>query len=647
MGLEELQKELYKKDTHLPEQKPGIFQPEYEEPNPNAFGGRAPGDIEEWQRRWRSEELSPKRVFFTSKLKWYVFWSGLGMGVAVILFFVVWGSWAFRSFDKSKVELEIDIPKTIESGEKVPIFVNYVNNNRTALNDVKLYLEYPSDSLPLGEGFAEPIYFFAKNVNIGNVAPREKGRLEFPTIIFGFLDERKEIKIRFTYTPVNFASSFENEYSQILTIKKIPLSVNWNFTEEAVSGQAFEAKLSLTNTSLNDFYNLRINIEYPPGFTFNGAEPAPSEGQNTWDFARIASNNEQDIIIRGRLVGMPQQSQSLKARLGILRENNGIREFILYDEIKTSTKIIASPLFVFQSVPSLEDEAVEPGEVLNFQIDYKNTTNVGIEKVELTVNLSGNVLDFTTLDIERGSFDTLKNAISWKSGEAPELNILSPGEDGKLNFSIRLKKSLPIEKFSDKNFTITSVARVSSQNVPVSLIGADIAGEHTLIFKVNSQIKLRQKGYYFESPISNSGPIPPKVGETTTYNIIWQMVNSSNDIENVKVESYLPAYVSWQGQIEPKGANVFYDSQTRKIAWEVGKLAAHTGILYPVKQVAFQIGLTPALSHLGEIIDLIGEAQISGKDAFTGKILQDFSPVIMTDLRDDPRITSEQGKVTQ
>lgn len=647
MALEELQKELYKKDAHLPQQKPGIFQPERRWSDSDALGGQTPGDHQEWQQGWRSEEPPPKRVFFTPKLKKYLLRGGIGIGAAIVIFFIVWGGWAFRSFDKSRVELEIDIPKTIESGEKVPIIINYINNNRTAFTDAELYLEYPPDSLPLGEGFTKPVYSFTKKVNIGSVASREKGKLEFPAIIFGSLGEEKEVKIRFVYTPVNFASSFENEYSKILTVNKIPLSLNWNFTKEAVSGQTFEAKLFLINNSLNDFYNLRINAEYPPGFTFDGAEPAPSEGQNTWDFAKIASNSEQTIILRGHLIGSSEQNQSFKARLGILRENNGVRSFILYDEIKTSAKIIMPPLFILQSASGLKDDIVEPGDVLNFRINYKNTMNVSIEKAEVAVNLSGSALDFTTLEIEKGSFDTLKNIISWRGGEAPELNILSPGEDGTLNFTIRLKKLLPIEKFSDKNFTITSVARISSQSVSAPLIGTDITGEHSLTLKVSSQIELRQKGYYFESPISNSGPIPPKVGETTTYNIIWQITDSSNDIENVKIESYLPAYVSWQGQIEPKGANISYDSQTGKIVWNVGKLAAHTGILYPVKQVAFQIGLTPALNHLGKIIDLIGEAQISGQDDFTGKILQDFSPVIMTDIRDDPRINHGQGVITQ
>ena len=188
-----------------------------------------------------------------------------------------------------------------------------------------------------------------------------------------------------------------------------------------------------------------------------------------------------------------------------------------------------------------------------------------------------------------------------------------------------VKKPLPIKVFSDKNFLIKSTARIDSLNVPVSLIGTSIKGESSLVFKVNSHIDLRQKGYYFESLISNYGPIPPKVGEKTTYNIIWQIANSSNDIEDVKVESYIPAYVSWEGQIEPNGANIFYDHETRKIIWNIGKLPAQTGVLYPLKQVVFQIGLVPSLSHSGKNLDLIGEASVSGKDAFTEEQLQDFS----------------------
>ena len=636
MSLKDLHEEIYKEKPDLPEQKPGVFRPEKE--------GRYQYNEESG---WRPEKSQKQDGLSFGKFKKYFLWGGIGVAIIGIILFFLWGRLAFRSFDKSRLAVEITALKTIESGEKISISVSYINKNRVALKDVKLSLEYPGDSLPLGENFSEPTHSFVKTVDLGIIEAEEKGKLEFPVIVFGAAGETKEIKAKFVYMPENFASTFENEYIQNILIEKIPISLGWQMPEEIVSGQNFEAKLTITNSSANDFYNARINIEYPADFIFENSDPLPSKDKNAWDFKKLDARAEKTIIIKGKIFGNSKEIKPFNSKLGIIREVRGTKEFVLYDEFRKAVTITTSPLFISQTVKDAPDNIVDAGKTLNFAISYKNTTNVGIEKVEISVELEGEALDFAHLKIERGSFDSFQKMISWKAGEISELAVLSPNEEGAVKFSIPVKKALPIKTFSDKNFLIKSVARINSLNVPISLAGTSIKGENSLIFKVNGRIDLWQKGYYFESPISNYGPIPPKVGEKTTYNIIWQIANSSNDIEDVKVESYIPAYVSWEGQIEPNGANIFYDHETRKITWNIGKLPAQTGILYPLKQVAFQIGLVPSLNHMGKVLDLIGEANISGKDAFTGKQLQNFSPVIMTDLPDDPFVGLQKGKVTQ
>lgn len=636
MSLGDLREEIYKEKPDLPEKGPGVFRPEKNDRH--EYDGIS---------EWRSEESRNNNGLSFGKIKKYFLYGGIGFAVAGIVLFFWWGRLAFKSFDKSRLEVEITVSKTAESGGKVPISISYMNKNRVAIKDVKLSLEYPNDSLPLGENFSEPVHSFIKNMDLGIIEPGERGKLEFPVIVFGAAGERKEIKAKFVYTPENFASVFENEYTQNFLIEKVPISLDWQMPDKIVSGQNFEAKLAITNSSANDFYNIRINIEYPVDFVFESSDPSSSLDKNIWDFKKMDARTEKSITVKGKIFGNSSEIKPFNFKLGIVRDVSGIKEFVVYDELQKSVSITTSPLFVSQAAKNASGNIVNAGEILDFSISYKNTANVGIEKVEISVELEGTALDFAHLKIERGSFDSFKNIISWKAGEIPGLAVLSPGQEGRVGFSIPVKKPLPIKLFSDKNFLIKSTARIDSLNVPVSLIGTSIKGENSLIFKVNSDIDLRQKGYYFESPISNYGPIPPKVGEKTTYNIIWQIANSSNDIEDVKIESYIPAYVSWEGQIEPSGANIFYDYETRKITWNIGKLPAQTGVLYPLKQVVFQIGLMPYLNHSGKILDLIGEASVSGRDAFTGQRLQDFSAVIMTDLPDDPFVDLQEGTIVQ
>jgi len=147
--------------------------------------------------------------------------------------------------------------------------------------------------------------------------------------------------------------------------------------------------------------------------------------------------------------------------------------------------------------------------------------------------------------------------------------------------------------------------------------------------------------------LSNSGPIPPKVGETTSYTIYWQVTNASNDAEDIRVEAVLPAHVTWLNKYKPASANLKYDTLNRKITWEIGRLPAGTGVITPVNYIAFQIGLTPSAPQINQVVELIKSSVIKGKDSFTNTNLESSDASINSDLPDDPTMGWEKGRVAQ
>ena len=111
------------------------------------------------------------------------------------------------------------------------------------------------------------------------------------------------------------------------------------------------------------------------------------------------------------------------------------------------------------------------------------------------------------------------------------------------------------------------------------------------------------------------------------------------------LKAYLPPYVRWLNKFEPSQTDVKYDSSTGKITWKIGRLAANTGILSLSKNLVFQIGFIPGSDQVGSVVELVKNAVISGKDSFTGAMLENSAPAIKTDLPDDPTIQFEQWKV--
>ena len=163
--------------------------------------------------------------------------------------------------------------------------------------------------------------------------------------------------------------------------------------------------------------------------------------------------------------------------------------------------------------------------------------------------------------------------------------------------------------------------------------------------KINSRLEISQKGFFQDEIFGNSGPLPPKVGESTTYTVIWQAKNYYNDVKNVKIKATLSPGVKLTGRISPENSRLTFDSQSKEIIWEIGDLQAGTGKITPAPNVAFQISFTPDFSQRGLIPLLVSQAKIIGEDYWTGENLEVTSPAIDTALPDDPTVNEEMGRV--
>jgi hypothetical protein len=187
--------------------------------------------------------------------------------------------------------------------------------------------------------------------------------------------------------------------------------------------------------------------------------------------------------------------------------------------------------------------------------------------------------------------------------------------------------------------------------VPAKFALKELKIEDKLICKINSQLDLETKAYYYEpqSGIENSGPIPPRVDRLTTYTVHWQITNSSNDLEDVRVWATLPQGISWSDRYinEVPDSELYYNERTKQVSWEIDKVPAGTGVIFSTYELIFQIGLTPSITQLGRRPVLINDSWIEAKDTFTEIVLEDTDREVNTSLPDDPKIGSYGGKVVE
>lgn len=622
MKLDELKKKIYKPETEFEERLkfPETFRSEKK---------REKVQSEEWEEIKEREKI-------TAKHKKYI---KIGMIVATVVFLCVAGFLFWRgavSFDKEKVDFEIRGPENAVSGDEVKYFVKYKNNTKLELKNMEMVFYYPENSISInGEDLVE-------SIDLPNLAIGEENQIELPARIIGLKGETKIVRAELSYQPDKISSRFCNEADFSSVIISVPLIINFNLPEKLVSGQPFDFSLVYSNQAEITFDDLQIRIDYPAGFSFETSSPVPAEESGIWSLKKLISGEQGKILIRGNIQGEQNETKLFKAQLGLLK--NG--EFVAYAETADAFQITISPLFVSQEVNGSVDYIAQAGKKLNYQITYQNTTNVGIKNVNITSKLKDKVLDFTELDMSNeGSFDGATQTITWNASNLPALEYLAPRQEGIIEFSIKVKDSLPVSSYTDKNFEIINTVKIDSLETPLSLKDIQIEGQSELITKVASQLSIQAQGYYNDDLIPNSGPIPPKVGQATTYTLKWRLINAGNDLNEVRVEAYLPPHVQWLSNFSPSNANLKYSPQTGKLVWNVGNLSSSAGVLSPVEQVAFQVSITPSLAHLNSLVELIGQSEVIAQDNFVNLRLIEEDNEIDTDLPDDLNIDRKEGMV--
>ena len=542
-------------------------------------------------------------------------------------------------FDVREVKVFIYGPENISTGDEVSFSIVYKNDSNVVLRDAELIFEWPERSvLSIDE---VPAGSLSVKYDFGTIVPFQEKTAVMKGRIFGLRGEEKVVKASFSYRPENTDSAFEDSVTASVKIAATPLAVKLNVPDQAVSGKELSLLLEYQNQSDADFSDMSVKLLYPSGFNFVSADPAPTSENNIWKLGDIKGRTNGLIKINGSFSGAQGEVKSMYAEIG---QFDGNDQFISYAGTESRTGLASSALVVFQTVNDSRDYATNPGTVLRYKIRYKNTTNYQISNAVILAEIDEKYVNIKSLNISWGAFDARTNSIIWNSIGVPDLAVLDPKEEGDVSFSINVKPVFLPKDFSDKNLTIVSAAKITSATPPEQLAGLPIEGEDRLEAKINTQFSFNEKAYYQDGVIQNSGPVPPKVGERTTYAISWQLTTTINDVDDLEVIAVIPPTVEWTGVVSPADADIKYNPENGEVKWRAGKVLAGTGIFMPVRKVDFQVAFTPALVHVGDLINLLSNAVLKGTDSFTGMKIERTASQVNSDLLN---ALKEGGRVMQ
>jgi len=625
MSLYDIKNKLYKKDAD-----PDLSGHDISEYDPDASPARensAGENSDLWAQRKKGLSDQQKKQL---KL------AGMVAGGLAVIGLLIAGALWYRasSFSEERVTVEIVGVKDSESGKLLTYEILVKNNNRAKLQNTTLKMSYPENFKPQDNPNFTAQTPTTGTFSLGEIVSHGEKRIVFNARMYSPRGSLMYLKADLSYQPSTLSSQFISGAQLGINVNTTPISLEIVAPQNVSSGDEVNYLVNYKNIGEQPIEGLRIQAEYPGGFIFSKSEPAVFEGNSTWYIGSLSPGESGKVVITGKLEGGAAEVKNVKVVIGAMDKG----KFVSYNEEDADTKIVASPLVIFQTVNDVTSFNARSGEMLRFEINYKNNGKVGLRDSIVTASIDSPVLDYTTLDMDGGLYDSSTKTIMWKASDYPELANLQPNQGGVIKFSIKVNNVLPITSTKDKNFVISSLAKIDSPDVPTPISMNKIIAGNKLDIKLNSKLFLDVRGYYTDPNITNFGPVPPQVDQETTYTIHWIASNINNDISDAKVEAVLPTSVVMTGAKFPQDANITYNERNNSISWTIGNMPAGTGVISSPKEVSFQVKIKPSINQVGQMVDLVGESTFTAKDLFTGDNLTSVFEKKTTELREDASI---------
>ena len=549
-------------------------------------------------------------------------------GFLIIIAIVAGGAffyqnWQENSYSKEDLKLEILGPSEITLGQETEYIVKYKNTGNFQLNNPEFIFEPPEQALKDGAFIERQVFGIDQ---LGEVIyPGQEKVFRFKMRLMGEAEDVKIIKASLSYQPQDIKARYESSSSITTKISSVPITLEFDLPSKAAAGKQFIFRINYFSNVDYLLTDLRCEVEYPFGFEFIKSSPK-SVDKADWVIPVLNKSDGGRIEITGIPSGNIGSAQVFKAKLGMWREG----EFIVLKEITRGVEIVEPFLYLRQEINGNPQYVALPGELLHYEIFFKNIGDDSLRDLFLVNNLEGEAFDFNTLSSDSGNHQQGDNSIAFDWKKVSKLQYLLPLEEGKIEFWVKLREDLG----SVKNPILRNKVFVGQ-------------AKEEFVTKINSKMEIVQKGYFEDEVFGNSGPLPPEVGEITSYTIVWQIKNYYSNVNNVKVKAVLPENAELTGEIFPEEeiSTFSFDSESREIVWSVGDVERGVGVSKDGKTLAFQIDFIPEESQQNKSPEIISEVKMTGEDSWTESTAEAISSAVYTNTLNDPGISEEMGVV--
>jgi hypothetical protein len=590
--------------------------------------------------REASEQFFMKTSLFKKFFLFSVGFFALALGYASYMFFA-----AGNSVSNENIEIAILGNAFTAGGEELPLQISITNKNNSALDLVDLVVEYPKSSSGDLSSETERI-----RESLGSIPAGAMHNENVKIIIFGEQNSVRPIRVFIEYRVEGSNAIFVKEKFHEVTINSTPINLSVEAPATASPNQDITLKVKAALNATNPAGKILLRIDYPIGFQFVNANPKPSYGNNVWDLGDLAPGAERDIDISGKMLDVydgeekifhiwsGSQSSTDKSVIGVVF--NSIAQAIAIRKSSIQAQLYVNNIYA-------REYATDARTPVYGEIHWANNLDTNINDLEIRAKITGNAVNRKTISAKLGFFNSSKDEIVWDKNSTDTFREVSPGDSGVVTFSV-----LPLALLSGSDGMLVD----PSIKIEVSISGkqalsgyefTDLSNSESAVVKVISDVGFAAKGLFYSGSFKNTGPIPPKVEEETTYTVVWSLSNTANNVSKGIVKSSLPSWVDFGNKISPPSEDLTFNASTKEITWNVGNIPKGTGISSPSREVAFSIILTPSLSQVGSSPTLVNDAVLTGHDDFANVNIRVVKTSLTTRLPNDSSMPAGGDRVEE
>ncbi len=635
--IEELKSKLFSKTYESKVEHWSNFMQTKKPTAPDSWGDGKNGDEEFFDSKENFfMKTSRFKKFFIFSLVFFL----LTIGYASYIFF-----FSTNTVSNNNIDISILGNAFTPGGEELSLVIGITNKNNSPLELVDLVVEYPKGGAE--DLSAETEHF---RMSLGSIPAGSVHNENVKIIIFGEQGSVRPIKVSIEYRVPGSNAIFVKEKPYQVTISSTPV----NFVVDAPATISPNQNITLNVKSvLNSnklLSNVLLKVDYPAGFQFVSATPEPSLGNNVWNMGDIAPGVDRSISITGKMLDVfDGEEKSFRIYSGSPSTTDKSTIGVVYNTF-THTVMVKKPFIeanlVINGLSKIQYSA-DSKNIIRGRINWSNNLETKVDDLEIRAKISGNAFNKKTVTAEQGTYDSLQNTVVWDKFSQSQFAEINPGDFGSVEFTIS-----PIPLLS----ATEGILNDPSINIEVSISGKqlvegyepkELTNSESKVIRIISDLGLSTKAFYYSGPFINTGSIPPKVEKETTYTVTWTLSNTSNSISKGEVRAILPTWVRFMGVISPLTENVTYNTSSREMIWNVGRISKGTGIVGSDKTVSFQIGYTPLFSQVNTVPIIINDAILTGHDDFANVDVRVSKPALRTKLDSDSQFPAGGGLVAQ